>query len=208
MTRLLPYGPSGWLVELPAADVVDYAAAVRQGAHPAIAEIVPAARTVLVRLRDGHEHDLDDVGAWLQHLTTTSAANLTPGSEPVVEIPVVYDGADLEAVAAACGLDVDDVIARHTAAGYVCAFCGFAPGFAYLTGLDPRLHLPRRSTPRTRVPAGSVAIASDYAAVYPSESPGGWHILGRTVMQLWDTNSEQPATIVPGTAVRFVAVER
>jgi KipI family sensor histidine kinase inhibitor len=100
---------------------------------------------------------------------------------------------------------VDDVIERHQAPTYACAFCGFAPGFAYLTGLDAALHLPRRPTPRTRVPAGSVAIAAEYSAVYPSVSPGGWHLIGRTDATLWDVERPLPAAIVPGTRVRFVA---
>ena len=90
----------------------------------------------------------------------------------------MYDGEDLADVAAACGMSTDEVVRRHVAGRYTCAFCGFAPGFAYLTGLDPALHLPRRPTPRTRVPAGAVAIAAEYTAVYPSPSPGGWHLLG------------------------------
>ncbi len=97
-----------------------------------------------------------------------------------------------------------EVVERHTAPTYRCAFCGFAPGFAYLTGLDPALHLPRRPTPRTRVPAGSVAIAAEYAAVYPSASPGGWHLIGHTDATMWDATRDEPALVRPGTLVRFV----
>lgn len=96
---------------------------------------------------------------------------------------------------------------RHAAGTYRAAFCGFAPGFAYLTGLDPSLHLPRRDTPRTRVPAGSIAIAAEYTAVYPSASPGGWHLIGRTDATLFDPQRQPPALIVPGTAVHFVPVQ-
>lgn len=98
-----------------------------------------------------------------------------------VAIPAIYDGPDLEAIARAAGLAVADAIALHAAATYTVDTLGFAPGFAYLIGLDPRLHLPRRSTPRTRVPAGSLAIAAGFTAVYPFDSPGGWHLLGRVV---------------------------
>jgi biotin-dependent carboxylase-like uncharacterized protein len=121
----------------------------------------------------------------------------------VVVIDVVYDGPDLDEVAAVTGLTVDDVIARHAAATYRCDFCGFAPGFAYLGGLDPVLHLRRRATPRTRVAAGSVAIADRYSAAYPTESPGGWHVLGRTASALWDPRRTPPALVPPGTTVRF-----
>nr|PZN85521.1 MAG: allophanate hydrolase [Acidobacteriota bacterium] len=99
----------------------------------------------------------------------------------IVELQVVYDGPDLEEVARLSGLSVDDVIARHTAPLYEVETMGFAPGFAYLTGLDHALHLPRRATPRTRVPGGSVGLAGGYTGVYPFDSPGGWHLLGRVV---------------------------
>ncbi len=106
-------------------------------------------------------------------------------------------------VAEATGLAVDEVIDRHVIGEYSVAFCGFSPGFAYMTGLDPVLHLDRRDTPRTRVPAGSVAIAADYTSVYPSPSPGGWHLLGRTDAALWDTERPEPALLAPGTTVRL-----
>ena len=123
----------------------------------------------------------------------------------VVEIAVRYDGEDLASVAAACGLSSAEVVDRHRATDYTCAFCGFAPGFAYLRGLDPALVLPRRATPRTRVPAGAVAIADTYTAVYPSVSPGGWHLIGSTDAPLWDATRRPPSLIRPGTIVRFVA---
>jgi KipI family sensor histidine kinase inhibitor len=119
---------------------------------------------------------------------------------------VRYDGADLGAVAAATGLAVDDVIARHTSASYTVAFCGFMPGFSYLVGVDARLQLPRRATPRTAVPGGAVAIASEFTAIYPSASPGGWHLLGITDAVLWDESREVPALLPPGTRVRFEAL--
>jgi KipI family sensor histidine kinase inhibitor len=120
-----------------------------------------------------------------------------------VVIPVRYDGADLAAVAAATGLTVGEVVAAHCGATYRVAFCGFAPGFGYLTGLPERLHVPRRSTPRTRVPAGAVAIAAGYAAVYPRPSPGGWHLLGSTDLVLFDPDRQPPALLAPGNVVRF-----
>jgi KipI family sensor histidine kinase inhibitor len=121
-----------------------------------------------------------------------------------VEIPVTYDGEDLGEVAALTGLSEAEVVARHQGASYRVAFCGFSPGFAYLTGLPRELHVPRRETPRTVVPAGSVAVAGDYASVYPRASPGGWRLLGRTDVPLWDLDRDPPALLRPGTRVRFV----
>ncbi|MEV6152500.1 allophanate hydrolase subunit 1 [Nonomuraea sp. NPDC052129] len=125
------------------------------------------------------------------------------GGQEVVVIPVVYDGEDLDSVAELAGMSVDDVIARHTGRELVVGWLGFAPGFAYLTGLDPALHLPRLATPRTSVPAGSVAIAGPYSAIYPTASPGGWRLLGRTTTRIWDVDAEPPSLFRPGTRVRF-----
>jgi KipI family sensor histidine kinase inhibitor len=199
--RVLPYGPGGWLVETGEDDVGGYAAAVRRAGRRAVAEVVPAARTVLVRVGDPDR--TAEIGAWL---ATLAAEAVTSGEVTAqIEVPVGYDGEDLGDVAAACGLTPSDVIERHTAATYVCAFVGFAPGFAYLTGLDPSLHLPRRTTPRPRVPAGAVGIAAGYTGVYPAASPGGWHLIGHTDLVMWDPGRDPPAAIGPGATVRFVA---
>lgn len=197
-----PSGPVAWLVETD--DVLGFDAAIRAGAARAgldVVEIVPAARTVLVSLARPDQRDA--ARDWLATLAPRPTSGPDAGR---VEIPVRYDGDDLDDVAEATGLSVEAVIERHTAGEYQSAFCGFAPGFAYLGGLDPALVLPRRDTPRTRVPAGSVAIAAGYTAVYPDESPGGWHLLGRTEVALWDLERDPPATLAPGTVVRFVAV--
>jgi KipI family sensor histidine kinase inhibitor len=122
----------------------------------------------------------------------------------VVELPVRYDGADLIPLAAELGCSPEALLQRHAAGEYTVAFCGFAPGFAYLSGLDPALHVPRLASPRTAVPAGSVAIAGEYTGVYPRSSPGGWRLLGRTDAVLWDLDREPPALLTPGTRVRFV----
>ena len=126
------------------------------------------------------------------------------------ELPVCYGGdcgADLDAVAEHCGLKRDEVIRRHCEAEYHVAMLGFAPGFAYLLGLDPSLQMPRHDKPRTRVPAGSVGIGGAQTGIYPRELPGGWQLLGRTPAQLFDAaNSEQPALLEPGDRVRFVAI--
>jgi KipI family sensor histidine kinase inhibitor len=198
--RVLPYGPGGWLVETGEHDVVGYAAAVRRAGRRSVVEVVPAARTVLVRVGDPDR--TAEVGAWLASLVPEPVAGCE--ATPAVEVPVVYDGDDLADVASACRLTTSEVIERHSATTYICAFVGFAPGFAYLTGLDPSLRLPRRATPRTRVPAGAVAIAAGYTAVYPSVSPGGWHLIGRTDLVMWDPGREPPGAIRPGAAVRFI----
>lgn len=181
---------------LRADDLLSVAEFTRSGR---VTDIVPAARTVLL-VHDG-SLDADAVVAELAG-AAVEVHRSTPGR--TVEIPVRYDGPDLAAVADACGVSTEEVVARHSAVTYDCAFCGFMPGFSYLTGLDPALWLPRRETPRTRVPAGSVAIAADFSAVYPAESPGGWHLLGVTSATMWNPDSDHPALVPPGTRVRFV----
>ncbi|NYJ02029.1 allophanate hydrolase subunit 1 [Nocardioides thalensis] len=121
-----------------------------------------------------------------------------------VVVPVAYDGADLDVVARLTGLSVEEVVAAHTGTSWRVAFGGFAPGFAYLVGGDPRLQVPRRDTPRTAVPAGSVGLAGEFSGVYPRESPGGWQLIGRTDEVMWDVDREPPALLAPGATVRFV----
>jgi len=193
--KLLPYGPLAVLAEFDAlAEVMNAADAWRSAALPGVVDVVPAARTVLV-VHDGSF----DAG---QLVAPSSRVVHLAVDEPVV-LDVVYDGGDLEDVAEACRIPVHAVIELHSGAEYTVAFCGFMPGFAYLVGLPPSLQLPRRSTPRTRVPAGSVAIAAEFSGVYPRESPGGWHLLGRTDALLWDDSCTPPALLPPGTRVRF-----
>jgi 5-oxoprolinase (ATP-hydrolysing) subunit B len=195
--RLLPCGPRAVLAEYDSLDeVMGVAAHLRSLSLPGIVDVVPAARTVLVH------HDGADV-APIERALGEAVAWTAPDTDPVV-IRVRYDGEDLASVAAATGLSATEVVDIHRSATYAAAFCGFMPGFAYLTGLDPRLHLPRRATPRPRVPAGAVAIASDFTGVYPSASPGGWHLIGTTDAVLWDESRSVPALIAPGAIVRFV----
>ena len=167
-----------------------------------VIDVVPAATSLAIM------HELGDGDAVRHHALAALDDSLTFDAERgiTVEIPVRYDGEDLPVVAATLGCSVAEVIQLHSNASYVVEFCGFAPGFAYLGGLDQRLHLPRRASPRTRVPAGAVAIASSYSAVYPRESPGGWHLLGTTTMTLWDATRDQPALLQPGMNVRFRAM--
>jgi KipI family sensor histidine kinase inhibitor len=193
---LLPFGPRALLAEFASIEeVMATAAAWRRERWPGVIDIVPAARTVLVV----HDGTLDS------DLLTPSSVTTAAVFGPLVEVPVRYEGPDLEWVADQTGLAVDEVVRLHTSTEFTCAFCGFMPGFSYLVGLPAVLHLARRSTPRTRVATGAVAIASEFAAVYPAESPGGWHLLGTTDMSMWNDGVEPPATLPPGTRVRFVA---
>lgn len=198
--RLLPCGRRAVLVE--SDDVLGFQAALTRALPDGVEELVPAARTLLVRF-DPSVTDADRLGALLRQVSPVDSAASEAGE---VVIPVVYDGEDLADVAEETGIGVPEVIARHTAGAYVSAFCGFAPGFAYLAGSDPLLHVARRSSPRTRIPPGSVAIAGEYSAVYPSASPGGWRLLGRTDVPVWDVERDPPNLLPPGTKVRFEAV--
>jgi KipI family sensor histidine kinase inhibitor len=176
-----------------------------------VEEIVPGQETVLI-VAPGADHDrlAARLAALLEAASSPRTSAPPAAGHPletaagVVEIPVVYDGADLESVAALSGLTVGEVVERHAASEFVAGWLGFAPGFAYLVGLDPRLHVPRLDSPRTSVPPGSVAIAGPYSAVYPSASPGGWRLLGRTDLRVWDVTADPPAMLTPGTRVRFL----
>lgn len=185
------------------AELIDteYPAALRaeivRRALPGVDDVVPGARTVLVRWRPGPAPDL----AWATSWRPVESAGQT-GRE--VEIRVRYDGPDLDAVAARAGLEPDEVVALHTSAVYSVAFTGFAPGFGYLTGLPDRLRVPRRSSPRTRVPTGAVGLAGEFTGVYPRPSPGGWQLIGQTDQTLWDAGADPPALLAPGDRVRFV----
>jgi len=205
--RVLPYGDDAVLVELPGlAEVraLDDAVRAARGTDPdaaAIVDQVPAARTLLLRVQEGADASELPVARWWADRSETSAV----GSGPEVVLEVDYDGPDLAEVARLTGLSQDEVVRRHTAARYAVAFGGFMPGFAYLTGLDATLRVPRLDSPRERVPAGSVAIADEFSAVYPAATPGGWRLLGRCDAALFDVDREPPALLQPGTRVRFVA---
>jgi KipI family sensor histidine kinase inhibitor len=197
--RLLPAGDTGVLVELDdPAGVLPFAAALRDQPHPAVTDIVPAERTVLVRFPAAPSRPAA-VAAWLRSVTVGSAPPV-PG--PLLQLDVVYDGADLAEVARLTGLSPAEVIAVHTEWEWVVAFSGFVPGFGYLRGPD-RLTVPRRDEPRVRVPAGAVALAAGYTGVYPRASPGGWQLIGRTEAVLWDADRDPPALLRPGVRVQF-----
>ena len=200
------YGDRALLLECGSTDGVLGCAAVLRAADIAgVTDIVPGARTVLVTLTDVTDQAATRIR--LAKVEFTSPADPVPPGHTDVVIDVVYDGADLADVAALVGMDTDGVVAAHTGTPWRVGFGGFAPGFAYLVGGDSRLSVPRRDEPRTRVPAGSVALAGEFSGVYPRESPGGWQLIGRTEAVLWDIDRPQPALLAPGMWVRFRAVD-
>jgi KipI family sensor histidine kinase inhibitor len=158
------------------------------------------------------EHPGTDLAELARAVAGLPVGEAAPAPGRLVEIPVRYDGEDLDVVAGHAGLSVGEVVRRHAAPEYTVACLGFTAGFAYLEGLDPALHVPRRATPRARVPAGSVAIAGDHAGVYPRAAPGGWHVLGSTTAVLFDETLYEreapPAVLAPGDRVRFVQEPR
>jgi KipI family sensor histidine kinase inhibitor len=212
--HLLPVGESAVLVELDGLeDVLSLDAAVRSAmsagdsALADVVDVVPAARTLLLMVRDGA--DIAPVRAALSTLsvgarghTVTGADGRSPSGSTA--IAVHYDGPDLAHVSELTGLSHEELVAAHTGTPWRVAFAGFAPGFAYLTGGDGRLQVPRRAEPRTSVPPGAVALAGGYSAVYPRSSPGGWQLIGHTDIAVWDVDREPPALLAPGTVVQFV----
>jgi KipI family sensor histidine kinase inhibitor len=191
--NIIPVGRDALLAEVSSPqDAVALAAWARERALAR--DVVPGAETVLFDGVADPDGLADTLAAWHRGGSTLGAW---------VEVPVTYDGPDLETVARHWGCDVEEVGARHRGTGFVSAFCGFAPGFAYLSGLDASV--PRLATPRTRVPRGSVALAGTWCGVYPVASPGGWQIIGHTDAELWDPRREEPALLAPGTRVRFVS---
>ncbi|RKS05137.1 KipI family sensor histidine kinase inhibitor [Nocardiopsis sp. Huas11] len=198
--RVLKCADTGVLVEVAdLAEVVALRAALAERPPPGVTDVVPAARTVLLRVEPGT--DTDRVAAAVTELPVAPGAHGSGGE--TVTIPVHYDGADLADVAELTGLTPRGVVAAHTAARWTVAFCGFAPGFGYMVGDDPRLNVPRRGEARTRVPAGSVALAGEFTGVYPRSSPGGWQLLGRTEARIWDLDRDPPGLLRPGVRVRF-----
>lgn len=172
---------------------------------PLLCDIVTAPGSLLLVLHDGRT-----ARRLLRHAETLWRASAQKTIDThAVSIPVIYGGEfgpDLEQAALMCGMDSQRFAAQHAQGTYFVQSLGFMPGFAYLGGLDPALHLKRKDTPSARVPAGSVAIGGSNTGIYPSESPGGWHIIGRTSLTLFDPLSEQPCLLQPGDTVKFVAV--
>ena len=204
------YGPTALLVDVAPGCGATWAAAVRRELAGTVTDTVVAETSVLVEFAS---RDLRDLGRVLLEgmplRPPQFAGNASARPEAclrTVVIPVRYDGPDLVAVAASTGMSVEAVVALHSEAAYRVAFFGFAPGFAYLTGLPRRLQVPRRNDPRPHVTAGSVAIAAGYSAVYPSDSPGGWHLLGHTELAMFDPDASPPTPLDADCEVRFDAV--
>ena len=202
--RLLPYGERALLAEVATTAAATGLYAAARSSLPAdlgVVDVVPGARTVLF---DGVA-DLDGLRRWLEEWRPGADLSSERLSR-LVEVPTCYDGPDLADVARRWGMTREEAVATHVGLGFVVAFCGFSPGFAYCSGLPEQLAVPRLPDPRPRVPAGSVAVADVFTGVYPTDSPGGWRLLGRTGIALWDPTAAEPAVLSPGTRVRFVAV--
>jgi len=225
--RIEPLGDGALLIRL--GDRIDFeinratiavAAALHAARLPGVLDIAPAYASVCVRYDPARWARGDDERSPYACITAALGTMLRDDGHEgraaaasdieCIEIPVCYGaefGPDLGDVAAHAGLEPDEVIARHAGADYRVAMLGFMPGFAYLLGLDSRLHAPRRASPRTRVPTGAVAIGGAQTGIYPRELPGGWQLIGRTPRKLFDAGSDQPALLQPGQPVRFRAID-
>lgn len=204
MTRVLPSGTSGLLLELEDLDAVMGLYGALDVARPAgVVDVIPAARTLLVVV-DPQAAPLAEVERAVRQLRPRERERATTD---VVELPVIYDGEDLAEVARLLDCDTQEVVRRHSGTEWTVAFCGFSPGFGYMTASTGTWDVPRRSTPRTKVPAGSVGLAGEFSGVYPRESPGGWQLIGRTDVAVFDLRRHPPALLRPDTRVRFVPVE-
>lgn len=216
--RIVPAGDAALLVELPpridpetSGRVIALAEALRERCGGTLRDVVVGYCSLTVYF-DALEMD----AAWLESEIRTLAEDYTPERETpddaaVIEVPACYEGEygpDLEAVAEFAHATPQDTIAIHTGTIYRVYVVGFVPGFPYMASVDPRLAVPRRATPRTRVPAGSVALAAGQTGIYPTESPGGWHLIGRTRVKPYDAARDQPFLFKPGDRVRFRAIDR
>jgi KipI family sensor histidine kinase inhibitor len=203
------YGDQALLLEFDStAEVLAWTEALNEAGLPGVLDIVPASRTVLIKLA-GPRYQAPTrqrLGKLRMTAEIRSHATAPFDGRADIEIDVVYDGADLDEVARLTGMTPDQVVAAHTGTLWRVGFGGFAPGFAYLVGGDERLNVPRQSEPRTRVPAGSVALAGEFSGVYPRESPWGWQLIGRVAentAELWDVDRDPPALLRPGMWVQF-----
>jgi KipI family sensor histidine kinase inhibitor len=200
--RIVEAGTSAVLVELDGPEqVIGLHAELRRTPPAGAVDIVPAAGTLLITF-DGSVTTHDRVAVEVRQRAVDDTVG--PPEGRLVEVAVVYDGEDLRDVARMTGMTVRDVVARHLRPEYQVAFCGFAPGFAYIAGGDPALRVPRRDSPRTRVPVGAVGLADEFTGIYPRGMPGGWQLIGRTDVALWDLDRDPPALLPPGSRVRFV----
>lgn len=201
--KILGNGDCALLVEFSSLDeVLAHFRALDADRPRGIVDLVPAARTLLVRF-DADATHAEAVRRWVT-ATAPVGVDVTVGEEVVIEVR--YDGPDLVEVGERTGLGADGVVAAHTGRIWTVAFGGFAPGFAYLTGGDERLHVPRRESPRTAVPAGAVGLAGEFSGIYPRRSPGGWQLIGSTDADLWKPERTPPALLRPGVSVRFTSI--
>ncbi|QFY62518.1 carboxyltransferase domain-containing protein (plasmid) [Rhizobium grahamii] len=202
--RILPAGSDAFLVELEDLDATLSLMDSLLARQPVgVLELIPGARTVMVRF-DPFSTSRLELTDFIRGLDLSRGSARAGKS---IDIPVVYDGEDLQDVADLLGWSIDELVRRHTEATYTVAFTGFAPGFAYMTCDDPEIEVPRRKSPRVKIPAGSVAIAGKFGGIYPSDSPGGWQLLGRTPLAMWDTTRNPAALLSPGDTVRFRRAE-
>ncbi|MEV0701368.1 allophanate hydrolase subunit 1 [Saccharopolyspora sp. NPDC050389] len=201
--RFLRCADSGLLIELADLEAVQALFAVLAENPPeGVTDLVPAARTLLLHL----DPQRANIGAIEAAVRAVEPRDGSRASDDLVQVPVVYDGADLAEVAELTGLTEREVVHRHTTAEWTVAFGGFAPGFGYLSGGPAELVVPRRTESRTKVPPGSVGLAGAFSGIYPRESPGGWQLIGRTDLEIWRVDREPPALLRPGVRVRFQEV--
>jgi KipI family sensor histidine kinase inhibitor len=211
--RIAPLGDAALVVRVANAPGAPTGATARALARalaatslPGLVECVPAPESLVLHYRPG-EIDYATIRQLVAAVLRQEDPGLDQPPPQRITVPVRYDGPDLPEVARATGLSVEEIVARHAGREYVVAMLGFVPGFAYLSDLDPALALPRRATPRTRVPAGSVAIAGGQTAIYPAATPGGWHLIGSTDLAVFDPARDPPALFAAGDRVQF-RVER
>ncbi|MEM5384767.1 5-oxoprolinase subunit PxpB [Paraburkholderia phymatum] len=206
--RIFPFGDTALVCEAPPPATLDcqrrvWAAAQAARDWPHVLEVVPGMNNLTV-IFDPLEADPDDLASKLK--AAWEGASAAPDAGRDVEIPVQYGGEygpDLRAVADHTGLSVKEVVERHASGKYIVFFLGFQPGFAYMGGLEDALHTPRRAAPRLEVPAGSVGIGGAQTGIYPATSPGGWQLIGRTSLKLFDPSRNTPTLLQPGDRVRF-----
>lgn len=201
--RILPASDRVLLAEYENLEaVLGHFAALEAAQLTSVRELIPAASTIMVH----YDPAIATAAELAAQIRQIPPVNHTRNDLEMVTIDVVYTGEDIDEVATSLDVGVDELIRRHTGATWTGAFAGFAPGFVYCAGDDPLFDVARRSSPRTRIPAGSVAVASHFSAIYPRESPGGWQLIGHTAQRMWDLDRETPAAIQPGQQVRYRAI--
>ena len=199
--RFLPVNLSAFMVELQSLEqTMALTDSLNNMPIAGIEEITPAARTILVR----YNPVITSVNGLVSEISLRDVSKVELKASKLVTIPVDYSGEDIAEVARYLGITIDEVIRRHTENEYQVAFSGFAPGFGYMVSKGAQLNVPRRSSPRVRIPAGSVALAGEFSSVYPQASPGGWQLIGTTDIAVWNIDREEPALLQAGYRVNFI----